>query len=64
MTYPQKKGKYQVVLSSDDEEFGGKNRIDKKYVYQTRSIVKNKVGGEYLTIYIPARTAMVLRIEG
>jgi len=61
---PTKKGKYQVVLSSDDEEFGGKNRIDKKYVYQTRSIVKNKVGGEYLTIYIPARTAMVLRIEG
>jgi 1,4-alpha-glucan branching enzyme len=53
-------GCYKVVLSSDDEEFGGFNRIDKTVdhftmpePYQNR---KNKI-----MLYIPCRTAMVLK---
>jgi len=29
------KGKYQVILSSDDSEFGGHNRVDKSVVHET-----------------------------
>jgi len=58
------KGAYQVILSTDDEEFGGSNRIDKNYIYNTKSALKEMDSkSSYLTIYIPARTAMVLRIS-
>jgi 1,4-alpha-glucan branching enzyme len=59
------KGQYQVILSSDDFEFGGQNRIDKNYVYQTHSMPgNNKDNKNILSIYIPARTAMVLSFSG
>ena len=53
-------GKYKVILSSDDEEFGGYNRIDKntehfafKEPYQCRQCK--------IMLYIPCRTAQVLK---
>ena len=53
-------GKYKVILSSDDEEFGGYNRIDKntehiafKEPWQNRQCK--------LLLYIPCRTAQVLK---
>ncbi len=58
---PVAKGSYQVILSTDDEEFGGINRIDKNYIYHSKPKTKaGKSESEKIRIYIPARTAMVL----
>lgn len=49
-------GRYRVVLSTDDKQFGGWDRISKDYEYRAR-----KVGGVYeFPIYLPPRTAMCL----
>ena len=49
--------KYQVILSSDDAEFGGFERIDKDYIYQA----KESDNGKGFRIYLPCRTALVLK---
>ncbi|MCK5781792.1 MAG: alpha amylase C-terminal domain-containing protein [Flavobacteriales bacterium] len=54
--YVPKKGKYKVIFTSDDEQYGGYNRVDKNYVYSTQKIDDvNK-----LRLFIPNRTAFVL----
>lgn len=54
-----KKGKYTVVLNSDAKEFGGFGLSDDSVEHFTvKSHLKNK---EWLKIYIPARSALVLR---
>lgn len=50
---PAPNGCYKVVLSSDDTEFGGQDRIDQHVAYVATS-------GQ-LMLYVPARTAVVLR---
>lgn len=51
------KGSYRIVLSSDNACFNGFNRIDESIVYPT-----NEVDGEnWLKVYLPARTALVLK---
>ena len=50
-------GKYQVVLSSDDREFGGTDRI----AYQTYKAQKRPDGHWAIQAYLPSRTAMVLK---
>lgn len=47
------KGNYAIVLSSDDEKFGGFDRVDTSMSYSTDS--------GRLRLYIPSRTALVLR---
>ena len=47
---------YQVLLSTDDTEFGGKGRVDKAYRYHG-SGQKDRGLGFYC--YLPARCAMV-----
>ncbi len=51
-------GKYKVVLSTDDPQFGGQGRVDSKYIYECKSIDQRGLG---FKIYIPARTAIVLK---
>ena len=51
-------GKYKVVLSTDDPEYGGQGRVDHEYVYECKSIDQRGLG---FKIYIPARTAIVLK---
>lgn len=54
--YVPKTGKYKVTFSSDDENYGGFQRVDKQYVYKTEKIDQvNK-----LRIFVPNRTAFVL----
>ena len=53
---PAPDGDYTVVLSSDDREFGGQARIDRHVVHVATS-------GQ-LMVYLPARTAAVLRRNG
>jgi 1,4-alpha-glucan branching enzyme len=48
------KGKYQIVLNSDNPEFGGFNRIDESLTYET-----NK--DSELSIYLTNRTALILK---
>ena len=50
-------GVYQVVLSTDDKEFGGYDRISKTYRYHTG---KNAQGQEGIRLYLPSRSGMVL----
>lgn len=53
-------GSYQVIFSSDDNIYGGNDRIDKDYIYQSENIF----GYDYPTnirIYSPSRTMMVLK---
>lgn len=54
-----KRGKYAVILNSDAKEFGGFGLSDDSVEHCTiTSHLKNK---EWLKIYIPARSAMVLK---
>lgn len=50
------KGKYQIVLNSDDPEFDGFDRVDGNYDYTTQLINTKNI----LRVYIPARSAFVL----
>lgn len=51
-------GEYKVILSTDNERFGGFNRIDENYIYQSQ---KNNSNFSGFKIYLPARTAVVLK---
>ena len=53
----QEVGTYAVILSTDDEQFGGPNRIDTDYRYQTI-----KINGQTgFKCYLPSRSALVLK---
>jgi 1,4-alpha-glucan branching enzyme len=51
-------GQYKAIFSTDEEDFGGQNRIDKKYIYETKQDTKCGIGFE---IYLPCRTAIVFK---
>ena len=51
-------GTYQVVLCSDDEKFGGYNRVDKTYIYEATKTPGDWIG---FPCYLPARCAIVLK---
>ena len=52
------KGNYVAVMSTDDAEFGGFDRVDKAYKYKTE---KNSDGVCGFYCYLPSRTATVFR---
>ncbi|MDG4946094.1 alpha-amylase family glycosyl hydrolase [Weeksellaceae bacterium KMM 9713] len=47
------KADYNIILSSDDKDVGGFDRIDKEMVYSSKN--------HDLTLYLPSRTALVLK---
>ena len=56
-------GKYRPVLSSDDPEFGGFGNIDMNVEHLTITDPLYKpTGKEWLKLYLPARSAQVLRL--
>ena len=56
-------GKYKVVLSSDAPRFGGYGNIDEKVEHFTMpDPLYQPIGKEWLKLYLPARSAQVLRI--
>lgn len=60
--FPAPCGKYEVVLSSDEERFGGHGLIDMSIEHFTLCDAEfNFDGRGWLSQYIPARTALVLR---
>ena len=54
----KEKGEYEVILTTDDGEFGGYDRVSKTYVYHAE---KNENGEYGIRIYIPNRCGIVLR---
>ena len=55
-------GKYFIKLSTDDHEFGGQDRIDKNLVYYTTFEGQlTTLKTNYISLYLPARTAIVLK---
>jgi len=59
------KGKFRIVLDSDDPLYGGFNRVDRSAVYLSirkaeRSIINAPL---YLYLYLPSRTALVFKKE-
>jgi len=56
-------GKYKPVVSTDDKEFGGFGNIDLSIEHLTQfDSLYTPVGKEWLKLYIPARSAQVLRL--
>ena len=53
-------GTYRIVLSTDDNEFGGFSRVDKAVKYKTFKTGDNRIG---FTCYLPCRTAIVFKRE-
>lgn len=58
-------GKYEIVLNSDSGEFGGFDRVDNSVAHFTLPdpLYKSEKKG-WLRLYLPSRSAMVLRIAG
>ena len=55
-------GKYKILFSTDDVEFGGQSRIDKDFMYFTTAHGKiTTLENNSLSLYIPARTAFVMK---
>ncbi len=54
----EKAGKYKVILSSDDGEFGGFSRVDATTTYKTFDTPAGWVG---FKCYLPSRSAIVLK---
>lgn len=55
------KGNYKIILNTDESLFGGFNLIDETVTHVTLSEPKDPSGKEWLKLYIPARTAFVLK---
>lgn len=56
-------GKYRVVLSTDNPKFGGYGNIDEKVDHLTQyDELYAPIGKEWLKLYLPARSAQVLRL--
>ena len=53
-------GTYRIVLSTDDNEFGGFSRVDKAVKYKTFKTGDNRIG---FNCYLPCRTAIVFKRE-
>ena len=57
-------GKYKVVLSSDAPQFGGFGNIDESVEHLTQfDPLYQLIGKEWLKLYMPARSAQVLRLS-
>ena len=56
------KGEYEVVLSTDNPQFGGYGNIDETISHSTQhDALYSPLGVEWLKLYLPARSALVLR---
>ncbi|MBP3705070.1 MAG: alpha amylase C-terminal domain-containing protein, partial [Clostridia bacterium] len=53
-------GRYQVILTTDEYNFGGQNRIAIPHIYEAKRQpdANNQIG---FRVYLPSRTAMVLK---
>ena len=59
---PLEASKYKVLFDTDEARFGGQDRIAKGMIYYTQS-ASGHDDLHYLNLYLPARTAIVLKKE-
>jgi len=59
---PLGEGKYRIVLNSDNGRYGGYDRIDEELAYYTLPVA-GPDSQHYLKLYLPSRTALVLKRE-
>lgn len=52
-----RKGSYRVILSTDDKEYGGFERISRSYIYDTENVHGKK---NVIKVLLPPRTALVM----
>lgn len=52
-------GNFKVVLDTDQKEFGGLDRIDHSTIYESKNLENTDYDG--IVIYVPSRTALVLK---
>ena len=55
------KGRYRLVLDTDEATFGGQARLAARQVYVSEEVVDGTDAAEWIRLYLPARTALVLR---
>ncbi|MFC2112516.1 alpha amylase C-terminal domain-containing protein, partial [Bacteroidota bacterium] len=51
-------GKFNIVLNSDDKEYGGQGLVDTNLTYYS---LRDAEGNHWLRVYIPARSALVFK---
>ena len=56
-------GSYRLILDTDSGQFGGFDRITPNQRYFSASRRKDNRIDEYLSVYLPCRSAIVLRLE-
>ena len=54
-------GEYRMIFNTDSESYGGHNRLTTDQRHFTLSEKKNGVHRHYLSLYLPSRTAVVLK---
>lgn len=54
-------GEYVLVLDTDESRFGGQNRLKSGQHYFTQSVIDENTLRRCLRVYLPCRTALVLR---
>jgi 1,4-alpha-glucan branching enzyme len=55
------KGNYALELNTDDSAYGGYDNIDLKVEYVTQKSLDKKTELEWIQLYLPARTSLVLK---
>jgi 1,4-alpha-glucan branching enzyme len=56
------KGKYQMIFDSDSKSFGGHGRLRQGQIHETLPFDESLHTGFYLSLYLPTRTALVLKV--
>ncbi len=59
---PLTASKYRIMFDTDESRFGGQERINRNMIYYTTPSA-GLLSQHYLNLYLPARTAMVLKQE-
>ena len=54
-------GTYRMLLTSDDPQYGGHGRLAADQAHLTLHDKDDQAGKNYLSLYLPSRTAMVLQ---
>ena len=52
--------RFRLVLDTDEVRFGGQGRIKPRQVFTPEPVVKDNERVDYVRLYLPARTALVL----
>ncbi len=54
-------GNYQLLMDTDEERFGGQSRITQDQTFTTQPIKHNNLLRHMLKLYLPCRTALILK---